>query len=274
MNTSFVLTSKQRLAGSSYLIPNQLPVKAIRLKSAIIDLKTFNVQNHVFFLGSNLATGDNQHVPPIDAFDYPIPDGHYTPQQYASAVNQVLNQATYRALVEDSQLSTTSEDLLSENPCAWNVTFNESTGKLQFEMHLDGKFNMNCFLSGNEEACDFSGLTFGQHLEWPRRGPETNFPIKTAPNPMQLLPKYYRISCPQLSQFGFVWGDSGSNNLGVIPVDYSRKWTSWTTEDDHFSIRGKNEVELGGMMDVDIYYEDNLAPIHEPEFVLVFQIKV
>ena len=84
MNTSFLLTSNKKFDRNSYLIPNTLEFSAIRLKSAIVNFKEQNVTNHVAYRS---FSNENETVPsPNIKTPFVIPDGAYTPVEYAETL--------------------------------------------------------------------------------------------------------------------------------------------------------------------------------------------
>lgn len=278
-NSSFLLTSAKRLAANTYHVPEQLVIKGIRLKSAIVNFHQKNVEGHVMFQSSKYANGTNPHTHEFPE-ELVIPDGTYTPAQYASTLQDILNRVSLEQLVPQSerQSGLTEEDL-SDFPSQFTVKFNEATGKLEFEQHLKRGLDYNIFLSFNEEMSDFVGQPYGTHYEWQRHsepaGPnDPSHALKTTVNKLQALPRYYRICSNQLARYGFAWDSARrSNIIGVVPIDYSKKWSTWETQDNHFHFLEHEQVKLESLMDITVHYEENHTPILDPEFVLVFQIQ-
>ena len=248
MNSSFLLTSNKRFDKRSYLIPSSVNMKAIRLKSAIINFSEQNVSNHVFYKS---FSDENEDVPaPNIREPFVIPDGHYTPDEYAKTMTELLMATAPRG--------------------RWAVSFDESTGKMRIEYNRDDGYVNNVYITFNEEASDYVGANFDQWLQWKKFEPSKKILTR---NVLQ-LPRFYRICSNTLAQFGFMYDNSSSTNiLGVVPVDYSRKWTSWENTDSFFHYRENNELTIYNLLDIEIFAEESIKPIVDPEFVLVFQIQ-
>ena len=106
MNSSFLLTNKQQLDRNTYLIPNELDVKAIKLKSAIINFTELNVTGHeIWYSVSAVGT----HTPPPSHQVFTVPDGSYTPEQYAAKLQDVLNKVKRDEI--DGSLTITADNL-------------------------------------------------------------------------------------------------------------------------------------------------------------------
>ena len=72
--------------------------------------------------------------------------------------------------------------------------------------------------------------------------------------------------------FGFVFDNSiASTIIGVVPIDYSRKWTAWQSDDDFFHARGDEHTKLNNLIDIQIFLEESTVPLVDPDFALTFQ---
>ena len=247
MNSSFLLTSNKRFDRNSFLIPDTMNMKGIRLKSAIINFSEINVKNHVVYRS---FSSDTEDVPsPNIKEPFVIPDGSYTPDEYAKKLSELLS-------VRASG--------------SYYVGFDSSTGKMTFKFSRNPDYVNNTYLSFNEEAADYIGTNFGQWIQFKRYFDD---PV-TAPRKVLALPRFYRICSNLLSQFGFAYDNSmGSNILGVVPIDYSKKWTSWENNDSFFHYRENNDLTIHSLIDIEIFAEESIKPIEDPDFVLVFQIQ-
>ena len=115
MNSSFLLTSNKRFDGSSYFIPNEMRFSAIRLKSAIVNYSEKNIQGHqVTIRISNVAS----EVPTSGPQVFSIPDGHYTQQEYATTLSNILNRVKNPA----TDSTSLTEDNLYQ-PLEWDIHF-------------------------------------------------------------------------------------------------------------------------------------------------------
>lgn len=248
MNKSFLLTSNKRFDRNSYLIPNSMEFAGIRLKSAIINFSEENVVGHVAYRSFS-SESETEPAPNIKV-PYTVPDGSYTPDEYATALTKALNK--------------------EDNQGEFTVTYNQSSGKMDIFYTALGYDNA-VYLTFNEQASDYLGTNFGEWMRWTRFGSEKTL---TTPRKVLALPRYYRVCSNKLAQFGMAYDNSmGSNILGIIPVDYSKKWTSWENSDDFFHFRTNNDCRLNTLLDIEIFAEESIAPIKDPDFVLVFQIQ-
>ena len=164
MNSSFLITSNKRFDGNSFLIPNTMNIKGIRLKSAIINLPEINVRNHVAY---RLFSDENSDEPsPNIKEEFRIPDGYYTQEQYASKLSELLS---VRASGE------------------YHVKFHEPTGKMTFEFVRNPEYVNNTYISFNEEASDYLGVDDEKWIQF-KKFFDTEF---EAPRKLLQLPRYY-----------------------------------------------------------------------------------
>lgn len=266
MNSSFLLTSNKRFDGNSYLIPNQMQFTAIRLKSAIINFSEKNVVGHRALLR---VSHINETTPHSQGQVFEIPDGSYTPEQYAKTLENALNKI--KTLDSADNVATDSD--LYKPPVTWEIQYNPGSGNFEFYAQISSSYDYNVYLSFNEPASDYTGLPFGQNLMWERYGGEQHV-VRTPPRPVLALPRYFRVCSNQLAQFGFNYDNSmGSNIIGIVPIDYSRKWSSWENHDNFFHARANNDIILQSLLDIEIFLEESIHPIQNPDFVLVFQLQ-
>lgn len=265
MNKSFLLTSNKHFEGSAYLIPSEMRFSGIRLKSAIINFSEQNVVGHQL----SIRTSDvSSEVPTSSAQTFSIADGAYTPEQYAATVQNVLNKVKNPDVGESGSLI--ADNLYSV--VDWDVLYNSGSGKLEVSAHIKYNYEKNVYLTFNQQMSDYIGEDFGTYMQWHRYGVEEV--IRTTPRVVLQLPRFYRVCSNTLSQFGFSYDNSmGSNILGVVPIDHSKKWTSWENNDSFFHSRFANDLRIGQLMDIEIFLEESVAPISLPDFVLVFQIQ-
>jgi hypothetical protein len=262
MRTSFLLTSLKRFDKDVYLIPGNVRVGAIRLKSAIINLNEKNVVGHKAYLSVGSV---NDEIPVNDPQEFILEDGTYTPEQYCQMLQDRLN----------GEKSDINASTLWERPVQWEIKFNQASGKIEFRAYINNNFEYNVFLWFNDAASDYistgSPVTHNNFLKWHRYGGEDNF--RTTPGTVLLYPRYYRICSNRLINFGFIFDNSiASNIIGIVPIDWSRKWTTWESNDDFFHSR-EELVRLDNLMDIQIFLEESATPLENPEFALTFQIE-
>lgn len=266
MNSSFLLTNQQQLDRNTYLIPNQLNIKAIKLKSAIINYTELNVVGHQARLSvSSVGT----HTPPATFEVFNIPDGAYTPEQYAAKLQDVLNKV--RRDEDDVSLTVTTENLYKP-PVTWEIKYNEPSQKFEFWAYHELGYEYNVYLRFNEPAADYVGQPFGTWMEFERYGINTHY--NTTTNKALTLPRYYRVCSNNLSQFGYSYDSSlGSNIIAIVPIDHSKRWTVYDNNDNFFHFRENNDLQLNTMMNLEIYLEEATVPVTNPEFTITFQIQ-
>ena len=120
--------------------------------------------------------------------------------------------------------------------------------------------------------CDYIGADFGTNFIWHRYGGDDS--LRTTPRAVLQLPRYYRICSNSLIPFGFSYDYSmGSNIIGVVPIDYSKKWSSWENNDGFFHGRDNNDLTINTCMDIQIFLEESIYPLQNPDFALVFQLQ-
>jgi hypothetical protein len=264
MNHSFLITNQQQIDTNRYLIPNRLKIKAIKVRTALINFTEKNVVEHEARLGVS-AVGIHTSPPTFETFH--IPDGAYTPQQYADKLKDVLNK------VQQTESDPSfSPETMWEGPVVWDVKYNEASQKFEFWGQQRHNYDYNLYLHFNEAASDYVGLPYGSWMEFERFGGGSNF--ATPPNKALTLPKFYRICSNNLSQFGFSYDSSlGSNIIAVVPIDYSKKWTVYENQDNFFHFRVLNQCELQTMINLEIFLDESIIPITNPEFAITFHIQ-
>ena len=144
---------------------------------------------------------------------------------------------------------------------------------MEFIAYIKYDYEYNVYLSFNEEVCDYIGMNPTDYFHWDRYGSDQHL-MKTTPRKVLALPRYYRVCSNQLVSFGYSYDDSmGSNIIGIVPIDYSLRWTNWESKTEFFHFRENNETLLNRLLDVEIFLEEFIKPIENPEFVLVFEIE-
>ena len=264
MKTSFLLTSLKRFDSDVYQIPSTLRVGAIRLKSAIINLNLKNVQGHKAYIG--VSPVNEETVPSNAGQEFILPDGTYTPDEYCKMLQDRLNDK-----VDDFNTLN-----VYERPVEWDIKFNQSSGKIEFRAYIAHNYDYNIYLWFNDAASDYIsagvGVTHDNFLKWHRFGGEDTY--RTTEGRVLVLPRYYRICSNRLINFGFVFDNSiASTIIGVVHIDYSRKWTAWQSDDDFFHARGDEHTKLNNLIDIQIFLEESTVPLKDPEFALTFQIQ-